>query len=55
MDYELFLPALRPLFLCNGLPPSIVDRLIKEAQRDLYYPTFSPYTTLHIAYASKCY
>lgn len=55
MDYELFLPALRPLFLCNGLPPSIVDRLITEAQQDLYYPTFPSYTTLHIAYASKCY
>jgi hypothetical protein len=55
MDYELFLPALRPLFLSNGLPPSLVDRLIKEAQQDLYYPTFSPYTTLHIAYASKCF
>ncbi|KAF8798072.1 S-adenosyl-L-methionine-dependent methyltransferase [Phlegmacium glaucopus] len=55
MDYELFLPALRPLFLCNGLPPSAVDRLIKGAQQDLYHPTFSPYTTIHIAYASKCY
>ncbi|KAF8163351.1 S-adenosyl-L-methionine-dependent methyltransferase [Crassisporium funariophilum] len=55
MDYELFLPALRPLFLCNGLPPSTVERLVKEAQHDLYYPSFPPSTLLHIAYASKCY
>ena len=53
MDYELFLPALRPFFLCSGLPPSTVDRLIKEAQHDLYYPPFSPSTQLHIAHASK--
>ncbi|KIM49057.1 hypothetical protein M413DRAFT_406168 [Hebeloma cylindrosporum] len=55
MDYELFLPALRPLFLCNGLPPSTVDRLIQDAQHDLYHPSFPPSTLLHIAYASKCY
>jgi hypothetical protein len=55
MDYELLLPALRPLFLCSGLPPSTVDRLIQDAQHDLYHPSFPASTLLHIAYASKCY
>ncbi|KAF9483753.1 S-adenosyl-L-methionine-dependent methyltransferase [Pholiota conissans] len=55
MDYELLLPALRPLFLCNGLPPSIVDRLIQDAQHDLYHPAYPLSTLLHIAYASKCF
>ena len=54
MDYELLLPALRPLLLCNGLPPSTVDRLIQDAQHDLYPPAFPPSTIIHIAYASKC-
>lgn len=54
MDYELLLPALRPLFLCNGLPPSTVDHLIQDAQHDLYHPPYPPSTLLHIAYASKC-
>ncbi|KJA27349.1 hypothetical protein HYPSUDRAFT_198131 [Hypholoma sublateritium FD-334 SS-4] len=54
MDYELLLPALRPLLLCNGLPPSTVDRLIQDAQHDLYHPAFPPSTIIHIAYASKC-
>ncbi|KAH9484351.1 Secondary metabolism regulator LAE1 [Psilocybe cubensis] len=55
MDYELFLPALRPFFLCSGLPPSTVDRLIRDAQHDLYHPSYRPSTLIHIAYASKCY
>ncbi|KAF8964056.1 S-adenosyl-L-methionine-dependent methyltransferase [Flammula alnicola] len=55
MDYELLLPALRPLFLCNGLPPSTVDILIRDAQHDLYHPSFPPSTLIHIAYASKCF
>lgn len=55
MDYELFLPALRPLFLSSGLAPSIVDRLVRDAQHDLYHPSYSPSTLIHIAYASKCF
>ncbi|PPQ88002.1 hypothetical protein CVT25_001081 [Psilocybe cyanescens] len=55
MDYELFLPALRPFFLCSGLPPSTVDRLVRDAQHDLYHPSYQPSTLIHIAYASKCY
>ncbi|KAF9052889.1 S-adenosyl-L-methionine-dependent methyltransferase [Panaeolus papilionaceus] len=53
MDYDSLLPALRPLFLCNGIPPSRVERLIKDAQHDLYYPTFPLTTTVNIAYGSK--
>ncbi|KDR81663.1 hypothetical protein GALMADRAFT_263944 [Galerina marginata CBS 339.88] len=55
MDYELFLPALRPLFLCSGLPPSTVERLVRDAQHDLYHPSYPVSTLIHIAYASKCY
>ncbi|KAF8910979.1 S-adenosyl-L-methionine-dependent methyltransferase [Gymnopilus junonius] len=55
MDYELFLPALRPLFLSNGLAPSIVERLVRDAQHDLYHPSYAPSTLIHIAYASKCF
>lgn len=53
MDYELFLPALKPLFLSRGLPPSQVDRIIKLAQHELYYPSTCQSSRLHIVYASK--
>lgn len=53
MDYELLLPALRPLFLTSGLPPSSVELLIKDAQNDLYRPSYPLSTRLHIAYATK--
>lgn len=55
MDYELFLPALSPLFLSNNLPIPTVDRIIKEAQQDLYFPSDSLSTHLHIVYATKCF
>jgi len=55
MDYELFLPALRPLFLSCGLPPSTVEMLIRDAQHDLYHPSYPASTLLHIAYASRRY
>ena len=53
MDFDLLIPALRPLLLHSGLPPSRVDRLIKDAQHDLYHPSYLPSTKLHIAYANK--
>ncbi|XP_006458074.1 hypothetical protein AGABI2DRAFT_199301 [Agaricus bisporus var. bisporus H97] len=53
MDYELFLPALKPLFLSRGIPPSQVDRIINLAQHDLYYPTTCQSTRLHIVHAFK--
>jgi len=55
MDYDLLLPALRPLFLSSGLPPSSVERLIKDSQNDLYHPPYSLSTKLQIAYAIKKY
>lgn len=54
MDYELFLPALKPFFLSSGIPESKVERIIADAQQDLYYPSASLSTLLHIVYASKC-
>jgi hypothetical protein len=53
MDFDLLIPALRPLLLHSGLPPSRVDRLIKDAQHDLYHPSYPTSTKLHIAYANK--
>jgi len=53
MDYDLFLPALRPLFLSSGVPPSSMERLIKDAQDDLYHLPSSTFAKLHIAYATK--
>jgi len=54
MDYELFLPAVKPLFLSAGVSESKVERIIADAQHDLYYPGVSISTHLHIVYASKC-
>ncbi|GLB34900.1 putative methyltransferase [Lyophyllum shimeji] len=54
MDYELFLPALKPFFLCSGLPEAKAERIISDAQRDLYYPSLPLSAQLHIVYASKC-
>ncbi|TFK42529.1 S-adenosyl-L-methionine-dependent methyltransferase [Crucibulum laeve] len=55
MDYELFLPALRPMFLTAGLPESNVDRVISDAQHDLYSSISSNSLSarLHVVYASK--
>ncbi|KAF9464756.1 S-adenosyl-L-methionine-dependent methyltransferase [Collybia nuda] len=55
MDYELFLPALRPLFLSFGMPQSTVHRIIADAQQDLYHPSVPLSARLHIVYASKRY
>ncbi|KAF4614484.1 hypothetical protein D9613_003101 [Agrocybe pediades] len=55
MDYELFLPAVRPLFLHCGLPPSTVEMLIRDAQHDLYHPSYDVSSLIHIAYASRRY
>jgi hypothetical protein len=53
MDYELFLPAVEPLFLSAGLSESNVKRIIAGAQHDLYYTNARISTHLHIVYASK--
>lgn len=54
MDYELFLPALKPFFLSVGLSESNASRIITDAQHDLYYPSAPISTHLSIVYASKC-
>lgn len=55
MDYEYFLPALKPFFLSAGLSEGNVERIIADAQRDLYYPRGAHISArLHIVYASKC-
>ncbi|KAF8892535.1 S-adenosyl-L-methionine-dependent methyltransferase [Infundibulicybe gibba] len=54
MDYDLFLPALTPLFLSAGLGEAQVKSIISKAQQDLYFPTvFTPSTRLHVVYGSK--
>ncbi|KAG7092526.1 hypothetical protein E1B28_008876 [Marasmius oreades] len=53
MDYELLLPALKPLFLSVGLPETHVRTLIRNAQHDLYNPISNLSAHLHIVYATK--
>ncbi|KAJ7709850.1 S-adenosyl-L-methionine-dependent methyltransferase [Mycena rosella] len=53
MAYDLLLPALKPMFLHLGLLESRVDRIIKEAQADLYHSNFELSSRLHIAYALR--
>ncbi|KAF8746146.1 hypothetical protein AX14_000191 [Amanita brunnescens Koide BX004] len=53
LDYDLFIPALKPFFLSMDLPESNVDRILKDAQRDLYYPSTPFFTLIHIVYALK--
>lgn len=53
MDYELFLPALRPFFLTCELPETRVDKLISEAQQVLYHPEARLMARLNIVHASR--
>ncbi|KAH6918517.1 S-adenosyl-L-methionine-dependent methyltransferase [Coprinopsis sp. MPI-PUGE-AT-0042] len=65
MEYELLIPSLRPFLLSrlvsgkfrtNELLPSTeeeVDKLIKDAQQDLYSPVSPLFARMHIVYASK--
>ncbi|KAJ6572900.1 S-adenosyl-L-methionine-dependent methyltransferase [Mycena sp. CBHHK59/15] len=53
MDYDLLLPALKPLFLHLGIREPKVDRIIKDAQNDLYHSEFELSSRLHIAYALR--
>ncbi|KAF8651489.1 hypothetical protein AX16_004787 [Volvariella volvacea WC 439] len=57
MDYELLLPALKPFFLSVGLSDGFVDKLIADAQYDLYYPPAGSCRTarIHIVHATKMY
>jgi len=53
MDYDIMLPALKPLFLSAGMREWEAKKLIEEAQQDLYYPLVRPSTRLHIVHAVK--
>ena len=55
LDYDLLIPAFRPLFLSSGISESHVDRIVAEAQRDLYYPPVPLYAHIHVVYAEKRY
>jgi len=54
MNYDILLMSLRPLLLeHSGLPLEQVDKLITDAQSDLYYPEVRPNINLHIVFALK--
>lgn len=53
MDYDLFIPALKPLFLYSGLPETTVRTLIREAQQELYRPIVNLSARINIVHASK--
>ncbi|KAF8625789.1 hypothetical protein AX15_005177 [Amanita polypyramis BW_CC] len=53
LDYDLFISALRPFFLSTGIPESNVDLILKEAYQDLYYPSISYSTLIHVVYGIK--
>jgi hypothetical protein len=53
LDYDLLLPAMRPLLLSNGKHESEVKTLVENAHHDLYYPIVNPSTRLHVVHAIK--
>ena len=53
MEHDLFLLAVRPLFLSYGLSEFRVKILIEDAQQDLYYPLIRPYSCVHVSHARK--
>jgi len=53
LDYDLLLPAMRPLLLSSGKQESEVKALVENAHHDLYYPIVNPSTRLHVVHALK--
>ncbi|KAJ7774545.1 S-adenosyl-L-methionine-dependent methyltransferase [Mycena maculata] len=53
MAHDLLLPALKPMFVHLGILESRVDRMIQEAQRDLYSSDFELSSHLHIVWATR--
>jgi len=53
LDYDLLLPAMRPLLLSHGKPETEVKTLVENAHHDLYYPIVNPSTRLHVVHAIK--
>ncbi|KAJ7668584.1 S-adenosyl-L-methionine-dependent methyltransferase [Mycena polygramma] len=53
MSYDLLLPALKPMFIHLGLLESRADRIIKDAQSDLYFTEYELSSRLHVVYATR--
>ncbi|KAG1756702.1 S-adenosyl-L-methionine-dependent methyltransferase [Suillus paluster] len=53
MNYDMMLPAMKPLFLSAGMRDWEAKKLIEEAHQDLYYPLVRASTRLHIVHATK--
>jgi hypothetical protein len=53
MQYDLLIPALRPLLHSGKVPGWQVDALIEDAQRDLYRSDGRPSSILHTVFALK--
>ncbi|EIW85136.1 S-adenosyl-L-methionine-dependent methyltransferase [Coniophora puteana RWD-64-598 SS2] len=53
MNYDMMLPAMKPLLISAGKREWEAKKLIEEAHQDLYYPLVRASTRLHIVYAVK--
>jgi SAM-dependent methyltransferase len=53
MNYDNFLTAVRPFFHHYGLSEEEVDKVIEDAQQDLYFPRIRPSACWHIVHAQK--
>ncbi|KAJ7078129.1 S-adenosyl-L-methionine-dependent methyltransferase [Mycena belliarum] len=53
MAYDLLLPGLKPMFLHLGLREARVDRIIKDAQQDLYHTEYRLASHLRVVYALR--
>ncbi|KAF7363498.1 Secondary metabolism regulator LAE1 [Mycena sanguinolenta] len=55
MAYDLLLPALKPMFMSLGMLEARADRIIKDAQTDLYYGNsdFKLASHMHIVHARR--
>ncbi|KAG1827210.1 S-adenosyl-L-methionine-dependent methyltransferase [Suillus subaureus] len=53
MNYDIMLPAMKPLFLSAGMRDWEARKLIEEAHQDLYYPLVRASSRLHIVHAVK--
>jgi len=53
MDYELLVPSLRFAFLSSGIDEKDVNRIVRDAQYDLYHPPKPFFAHIHVAYAIR--
>ncbi|VDB83046.1 unnamed protein product [Peniophora sp. CBMAI 1063] len=52
-NFDLLMIAVKTLLLSSGIPEDVVQRLIKDAQADLYQPLRNISTRLHLVHAIK--